>query len=249
MRTMVQKEKHPEVSIIIPIHNEEKILTDAVTGLLYRLDQFCPPYEILLMENGSQDGTAEAARKLAQSLPQVKAFSGGPPDYGRALKEGIERARGKYCLCDEIDICDVDFYRSALGLMQSGRAEMVIGSKLAPGARDERPLIRNLASRTLCLLLKAGAGLRGTDTHGPKGFLRERLVPIAMRCRLDGNLFASELVLRAERAGVRITELPLSLREKRAPTINLLRRVPAALRDLVKLVWMIRREDFFGENR
>jgi len=249
MRAMVHKNMHPEVSVIIPIHNEEKILTDALTSLVHRLDQFCPPYEILLMENGSKDGTAETARKLSHSFPQVKAFSGGAPDYGRALKEGIQHARGKYCLCDEIDICDVDFYRSALGLMQSGRAEMVVGSKLAPGARDERPLMRNLASRTLCLLLKVGAGLRGTDTHGPKGFIRERLLPIVERCRLDGNLFASELVLRAERAGIEITELPLSLREKRAPTINLLRRVPSALRDLGKLVWMIRREDVFGENK
>ncbi len=229
----------PEVSVIIPVHNERLILTDAVMGLVLRLGQIAPSFEILLVENGSSDGTLEEARRLEASTPQVRALCTDRPDYGRALKSGILQARGTFCLCDEIDICDVDFYRSALGLLRSGQAEMVVGSKLAPGARDERPLLRNIASRVLCLMLKVGAGLRGTDTHGPKGFHRQRLIELVERCRLEGNLFASELVLRAERADLAMAELPLVLRERRQPTINLARRVPAALRDMARLVWLM----------
>ena len=164
----------------------------------------------------------------------------GPVPLGRALRRGIMAARGRFCVCDEIDLCDIDFYRSSLGLLRPGRADMVIGSKLAPGARDERPLVRRLATRVLSGLLRHGAGLRGTDTHGPKAFRRRAVAPLAEACRVEENLFASELVIRAERAGLKIVELPLVLREKRRPTINLVRRVPRALYNIGRLVWLFR---------
>jgi hypothetical protein len=66
---------------------------------------------------------------------------------------------------------------------------------------------------------------------------------VVKSCVVEGNLFASEFVIRAERSGVRITELPLVIREKRTPTINLVARVPRALVNYGRLVWLLRFQD------
>jgi glycosyltransferase involved in cell wall biosynthesis len=233
----------PEVSIVIPVYNERPIVTDSVAGLLMRLPDIAESFEIILAENGSDDGTRDEVRELQKRYSAVRSLHLKTPDYGRALKAGILEARGKYCICDEIDLCDTDFYRSALGLLRSGRARMVVGSKLAPGSRDERPFVRNLASRVLSGMLRIGAGFRGTDTHGPKAFLLTDVVKVVKQCVVGQNLFASELVIRAERAGLDVVELPLTLREKRNPTINLVRRVPRALYNVGRLIWIFRLRD------
>jgi len=90
------------------------------------------------------------------------------------------------------------------------------------------------------LLLRAATGFRGTDTHGVKAFVRERIAPIARSCRVERDLFASELVIRAQRMGRDVREIPIALREKRPPSIQLFRRVPRVLKGLVQLGWAIR---------
>ena len=230
----------PELSIIIPIYNEAAIVADSVAGILDRLPPICDSFEILLAENGSSDRTPEVVADLCARHAQVRSLTVPEPNYGRALKEGIFAARGRYVVCDEIDLVDLDFYRSALGLLRAGHAQMVVGSKLAPGARDDRPWLRHLATQVLNGMLRHSLGFRGTDTHGLKAFIREPLLPVVGECVVDRNLFASEFVIRAERAGIKVVEVPLCVKEKRAPSINLVRRVPTALVNLGRLVWVIR---------
>jgi glycosyltransferase involved in cell wall biosynthesis len=230
----------PEVSVVIPVHNEQAILADSVAGLLDRLPPIAPSFEILLAENGSTDATLEVAADLARRHPRVRFFSAGEPNYGKALREGIRRAAGDLVVCDEIDLVDLDFYRAALGMLRGRHADMVVGSKLAPGARDERPWLRHLASQVLNGLLRLTLDFQGTDTHGLKALRRSALLPTVDACVVERNLFASELVIRAGRAGLRVVEVPLDVREKRAPTINLLKRVPEALGNLATLIYVIR---------
>jgi hypothetical protein len=108
------------------------------------------------------------------------------------------------------------------------------------GAADARPFVRRLATRTINGLLRVLLDFRGTDTHGLKAFRREALVGTAQRCVVDKDLFASELVIRAQREGIRAVEIPISVAEKRPPSIQLARRVPRVLRDLARLFYVIR---------
>jgi glycosyltransferase involved in cell wall biosynthesis len=232
----------PDLSIVIPVYNEAEILVPAVTGLRERLLALQPDgrFEILLAENGSHDGTADLAIQLADRFPQVRTFSLGEPNYGAALRRGILAARGTYVLCDEIDLCDTEFHQRALALLRGGDVDLVIGSKSMRGAADHRPYVRRLATRTINGLLQALLGFHGTDTHGLKAFRRAALLGVVDRCVVDKDLFASELVIRAERDGVSGTEIPILIEEKRRPSIQLFRRVPRVLRDLGRLVWAIR---------
>lgn len=230
-------------TIIIPIYNEEGLLHAAVVDLVERLDELGGAYEILLAENGSTDGTLEVAAALERRYPQLHCFSTGEPghgNYGKALQRAIARARGNVVLCDEIDLCDTAFHTEAIELLERGDAELVVGSKLADGASDERPLMRHLGSLVINGLLRVAVGFQGTDTHGLKAFAREVVAPIAARCIVDRDLFASELVIRCEREGVVIREIPVRVKEKRPPSTHLFRRVPHVLASLVTLTRAIR---------
>lgn len=230
----------PRVSIVIPIYNEEGILHSAVIDLIDRLKDFDWPYELLLAENGSKDRTVEIAEQLAERFPQVQVHSLGEPNYGKAMREGIFRARGEFVLCDEIDLCDTDFYRRALELLEANRADLVIGSKAMAGANDERPIMRHAATLVLNGMLRVALGFKGTDTHGLKAFRRAPLTEVARQCLVDKDLFASELVIRAERAGIRIQEIPIRVLEKRPPSVNLFKRVPNVMKNMAKLFVAIR---------
>ncbi len=230
----------PRISVVIPIFNEEGILHEAVGDLCRELDRIDWTYEIILAENGSTDHTAELGEQLSAEMAGVSVFSVPEPNYGRALREGILRARGRFVICDEIDLCDVDFHQRAMALLEHGHAEMVVGSKAMKGANDVRPLVRRAATRVMNGLLRVAVDFRGTDTHGLKAFDRERVLPIVHRCVIDRDLFASELVVRAGRDGIDVVEIPVRVQEKRRPAINLVRRVPNVLMNLARLTYVIR---------
>jgi glycosyltransferase involved in cell wall biosynthesis len=231
----------PRISIVIPIYNEEAILEAAVKDLLDRLSEFDFSFELILAENGSKDATVATAAELAKRFPQVRSFSLGEPNYGKALKRGILEARGEIVICDEIDLCDTDFYKRALALLESHTADLVVGSKVLDSSSDERPFMRHFATLVINGMLRVTLGFKGTDTHGLKAFRRASLVPVVERCIVDKDLFASELVIRAERTGsVRIKEIPVRVLEKRPPSIHLFRRVPNVLKGIARLVVAIR---------
>ncbi len=231
----------PQVSFVIPIHDEEPILQAAILELRENLAPLSLDYEVVLAENGSTDATLKVADKLAAKFREVRYVSLPEPNYGAALRFGIERARGAIVVCEEIDLCDVDFHARALRILAADQADLVIGSKLLPGAEDVRPRTRHAASVLYSSMLRWTLGFEGTDTHGLKAMNRERLLPIVRACVVDKDVFASELVLRAQRAELRIVEIPVRVLEKRTPSINLLSRVPGVVSRVGRLWWALRR--------
>ena len=230
----------PFLSIVIPVYNEESIVASAAAELCQGLDARGLDYEIIFAENGSRDATRDILQGLCERNPRLHWFHSERPNYGVALKAGIQRARGTYVFCDEIDLCDLSFYDAALPLLEAKRADMVVGSKAAKGASDERPLVRRVATRVHNGLLRVVLGFEGTDTHGLKAFRREALLPVVERCVVDMDVFASEFVIRAWREGLGVMEIPIKLHEKRQPSIHLFRRVPNVLKNVGKLVYVIR---------
>ncbi len=234
----------PRISIVIPVYNEEAILHAAIVDLRERLAPLNWNYEIILAENGSRDRTVEVGEELAAKYgtpgASVRIVSLGEANYGKALKQGILLSRGEFVVCEEIDLCDTAFHRRAVEILETGVADLVIGSKLLAGAEDDRPAIRHLASMAYSTMLKILLGFRGTDTHGLKAFRRLALVDVVRSCLVDKDVFASELVIRADRGGIRTKEIPVRVMEKRPPSINLFRRVPNVLKNVAKLTFAIR---------
>jgi glycosyltransferase involved in cell wall biosynthesis len=231
--------QNPDVSIVIPIYNEEGILTASVAGLREALADMGIRYELILSENGSKDATVEIATRLAERYPEVRLIRSPIPDYGYALRLGILGARGRVVICDEIDLCDDDFYRRALAEIEAG-ADFVVGSKVLDRSLDKRPAYRKFATLVINFLLRVFVGFEGTDTHGLKAFKRASVISVVERCVVNKDLFASELVIRAMRMKLSVIEIPVQVIEKRAPSVHLFRRVPNVLKGIARLTWHIR---------
>jgi glycosyltransferase involved in cell wall biosynthesis len=231
----------PKVSVVIPVYNEEGIINEAIEELVSSLDQWGPSYEVIIAENGSRDQTVELAERLSERFPHVSTFSVGEPNYGLALKRGLLRARGEYAICDEIDLCDTQFYRAAFEVFDGDSpVDFIVGSKRAPGARDRRPLFRRFATGVLNGMLRVSVGFKGTDTHGLKALKLSAVTPVVESCVVDKDMFASELVVRVHRSSLSWLEIPIDLQEKRPPSVHLLRRVPNVLKNILRLVMIIR---------
>jgi glycosyltransferase involved in cell wall biosynthesis len=228
----------PEISFVIPVYNEEAILHSGVVDLRERLAPHGLSYEIILAENGSRDGTVQVAHDLCARYSELRLDQSATPNYGQALRQGILRARGEFVFCEEIDLCDVDFHLRALELLRQNQADFVIGSKLGPGARDARPWLRHGASLLYTGVLRLLFDFRGTDTHGLKAFRRATVLPLVEACQVERDVFASELVIRAYRAPLRVREIPVRTLEKRPPSVDLWRRLPGVAKDLWQLTWV-----------
>lgn len=231
----------PYFSVVIPVYNEELILVEAIEELVNNLDQWERSYEVIIAENGSKDLTITLAQQLSDRFPHVHTFSASEANYGRALKEGLLRAQGIYAICDEIDLCDTDFYRAAFEQFdRDDELKFIVGSKRAPGAKDRRPLFRRFATGVLNSMLRVAVGFKGTDTHGLKALKLNAIVPVIESCVVDKDMFASELVVRVHRSDLKWLEIPIDLQEKRPPSVHLLRRIPNVLKNIIRLVMIIR---------
>lgn len=227
------EESHPQVSILIPIYNEEGILDQSVRDLALGCDALGISYELVLCENGSKDHTVEIAEQLCEELPPVHLLRYPEPNYGGALNAGIQSARGKNIICFEIDFYDISFVEIANVMLK--KYDAVIGSKRSPGARDRRPWIRRFITWGFNTFLRIFYRFKGTDTHGIKAFRALQAKPIAASCMTDRDIFTTELVIRMERADFRMCEIPLEIEELRPAPINIMKRIPGTLKNLWRL--------------
>ncbi|HJR24136.1 MAG TPA: glycosyltransferase [Acidimicrobiales bacterium] len=231
----------PACTIVLPAHNEEEILATTVGELVEGLRDRGASFEVLVVENGSTDATAALAARLADEHPEVVALTDPTPDYGLALRRGLLTARGEVVVNFDVDYYDLDFFDRAIGLVRDG-AGIVVGTKRGEGAQDDRPLARRIVTWTFATLLKVLFGLRASDTHGMKALNRERVVGLAERCRLGTDLFDTELVLRAERAGLVVAEIPVRVEERRPARSPIARRILRTLLGLRQLRLALREE-------
>jgi hypothetical protein len=224
----------PQITIIIPVHNEAGFVGPALARIRRQVDAVTPRYRIIVVENGSTDHTHAEALSEAASDPRLEVIRLEAADYGLAIRTGMEAAGSLgWLVVFDIDYHSGDFLRRVVELGET--ADVVIASKRAPGSQDRRPWIRRLATRVFNLALRTVVGSGLSDTHGIKALRAQVVETLIPQVRLTEDLFDTELLLRAERAGYRITEVPITVEELREARSSLLRRVPRTLRGLIAL--------------
>ena len=219
----------------MPAHNEQGYLEPAVKAVVAGLSDRGADFEVIIAENGSVDATPEEAARLADSFHPVRVISVGSADYGRALREGFLESAGDIVVNFDVDLVDLGFLDRAVALMQDGDVAVVVGSKRSPGADDRRNPARRLVTAGFSTLLQAGFGLKISDTHGLKAMRRSSLVGLVESCRFGKDIFDTELVLRAERAGLTVLEVPVAVADTRPPRSSIARRIPRTLAGLAHL--------------
>jgi glycosyltransferase involved in cell wall biosynthesis len=231
------------LSVVVPAHNEQAYLESAVVDLVKGLRARGEPFEVIVCENGSTDGTAALTEELSAGYDEVWGLTSPKADYGAALRTGFGAASGEVVANFDVDYIDLGFLDTALGLVEADCGpSAVVASKRGIGAQDTRPAGRRLVTAAFSQLLRIGFGLRVSDTHGMKVLRRADLAPIVAACQFGSDLFDTELILRAERAGLIVAELPVNVRDNRPPRTPITRRIPRTLSGLARLRLLLWRE-------
>jgi dolichyl-phosphate beta-glucosyltransferase len=204
-------ESEPLVTIIIPAYNEEARLPRALDQILAYMERQAAPVEVLVVENGSRDGTTAIAEEYAARHPGIRVLHSAK-GKGTAVKAGMMAGRGRFLfVCDSdlsMPIGELDkFLPPALP-----DYDVAIGSREGPGAhRFNEPAYRHLMGRVFNLVVRALAIPGFADTQcGFKSFRREVAREVFARQTMGGWSFDVEALYIALRRGYRVVAVPIN---------------------------------------
>ena len=233
----------PELSVVMPAHNEAGFIDQTLKVLVSAFRDRNLTFEMVVVENGSTDSTLADARTFAADDDAVVVLTRPVADYGEAMRAGLLAAHGDVVVVFDVDYFDPAFVDAVLPRLRAADGPaIIVGSKRAPGTRDSRPWPRRAITAGFSTVLRVGFGLSVSDTHGMKGLQRTTVEPIARRCRNGTDLFDTELVLRADRAGLEVAEVPVTVEERRPSRTPIARRVARTVVGLVRLRIQLWRE-------
>jgi glycosyltransferase AglD len=212
-----------EVTAIIPVFNDRPSLEVALKTSVDVLSGITGDFEILVAEDGSTDGSTEYVRLCEKQDPRVRLLHHDERQgRGRALNRAIGEARGKIVCYYDVDLAtDMQHLPSLISAVRSGSA-ISTGSRLLPESDIVRTGDREIASRSYNFLVRLFLGSRIHDHQcGFKAFDRERIVPILPTIRSNHWFWDTEILVRAQRAGYRVSELPVKWRAGKGTTVRL----------------------------
>jgi putative flippase GtrA len=200
------------VEVVVPVHNEERVLAASVRRLHRYLDGTFPyPFRITIADNASTDGTWRAAGRLAAELRGVRAVRLDRKGRGRALRHVWGGSDADVVAYMDVDLStDLDAFLPLVAPLISGHSDLAIGSRLTRGAAVVRGPRREVISRCYNLLLRAALAAGFTDAQcGFKAARTEIVQALLPRVQDEEWFFDTELLLLAERNGLRIHEVPV----------------------------------------
>lgn len=246
---MSTKQEKPFLSIVIPAYNEEARLPNS----LKRLESYLVPqsytWEIIVVDDGSQDRTPQIVRDFAEKVASnlasgvIRLLQPGHQGKGGAVRRGMLSARGDLVLFTDADLSTpIEEVEKMIPFIEEGY-EVVIASR---GLRESRlivrePWYRELLGRAGNLLIQAIAvpGIRDTQC-GFKLFTHRSAQEVFSRSVMEGISFDVEVLFLARRLGFRIKEVPVTWIYDRRTRIRLVRDSYRMLRDLVRIRWIHR---------
>lgn len=198
------------VSVVLPCLNEAESVGLCVTQALSALQRAGISGEVVVIDNGSTDGSAEIARALGAAI-----VAEARPGYGSALRAGIAAAAGEVVVMADADFTyDLDRTPNLVWPILDGEADLVIGTRRV-ASRESMPLLHRFLGTPLLTFLIGRATDRNVVTDSQSGFRafrRDALLGLGLRAA--GMEFASEMLIRAVRAGWRIQEIPTEYRAR-----------------------------------
>jgi len=236
----------PGLSVVIPAYNEAARLPRTLALLTAYLRTACPDHEIVVVDDGSTDGTAQAARAAGVDRLRVLRYE---PNHGKgyAVRQGMQATTGALRLMTDADLSTpIEDLPRLLAALQAG-ADIAIGSRALPGSNVEvrQPWYREAMGRLFNRLVRLLTlpGLYDTQC-GFKLFTAAAAERSFGAARLDGFCFDVEVLYVARRRGLRIAEVPVTWRNDAATRVGLLRGAQAFL-ELLR----IRAHDLRGDYR
>lgn len=228
----------PMVDIVIPVHNEERDLRASVLRLhAYLTQQFPFSARITIADNASTDATPAVAAELAEELPEVRVLRLKEKGRGRALAAAWLTSDARVVSYMDVDLStDLSALLPLVAPVISGHSQVSIGSRLVTGSRVTRGPKREVISRVYNILLRLVLRVRFKDAQCGFKALRADVARSLLPDVVNRNwFFDTELLVRAERAGLRIHELPVDWTDDPDSRVDI---VATAIEDL-RGVWRL----------
>jgi putative flippase GtrA len=226
------------VEIVIPVRDEERDLGPSVRRLhAYLRDRFPFAARITIADNGSSDGTWAAAGQLTAELTSVRAVRIEQPGRGGALRSAWLASDADVYAYMDVDLStDLNALLPLIAPLVSGHSDVAIGTRLAHGARVIRGPRREIISRCYNLLLHATLGTRFSDAQCGFKAIRADQARVLLPLTSDsGWFFDTELLVLAERAGLRIHEVPVDWIDDANSRVRIVSTALGDLRGIVRL--------------
>jgi glycosyltransferase involved in cell wall biosynthesis len=200
------------VDFVIPVYNEERDLGPSVRRLRAYLDAEFPFSAVItIADNASKDGTLALAQQLATDVPGVRVLHLEKKGRGRALRAAWLGSDATIVAYMDVDLStDLKALLPLVAPLLSGHSQIAIGSRLARGARTKRGPKREFISRAYMLVLRLALGAKFTDAQcGFKAVRAEVARELVPRIEDQTWFFDTELLVLAQRAGMRVHEVPV----------------------------------------
>lgn len=236
----------PGLSVVLPVYNEALVLErtfEELLPFLDRLDGVGGDFEVVCVDDGSRDGSAEILARAAARDARVRVRT-LPANRGKgaAVRAGVLDTRGEIVLFMDADLSTpLEEAHGFLGAIASGY-DVAIGNRRAPGSeiRRHQPWLRETLGRGFTVLTRSLLAPGVDDfTCGFKAFRSEAAHSIFRRSTLDGWAFDAELVVIAMEQGRKLAQLPVAWRHEDDTKVRLGTAVAGSLRDLF-VIWLRR---------
>jgi glycosyltransferase involved in cell wall biosynthesis len=230
----------PVLDVVVPVHNEEIDLEPCIRRLHgYLAADFPYRFRITIADNASTDGTPAVAHRLAGTFAEVSMVRLEKKGRGRALKHVWTHSDAAVLAYMDVDLStDLGALLPLVAPLLSGHSDLAIGSRLARGARVVRGLKREIISRAYNVIVRVTLHARFTDAQcgfkAVRADVAHRLLPMV---RDTSWFFDTEMLVLAERAGLRIHEVPVDWVDDPDSRVAI---VPTALDDLRGIARLIR---------
>lgn len=229
------------LSVIIPAFNESQRLPPFLRSVRSYLDsEFSDAYEVIVVDDGSTDGSCEYQQTCAADWPQLRVIRHAENrGKGAAVRTGMQAATGELHLFADADgATPIGEERGLRGAIAHG-ADIAIGSRLIQGPHvdRQRAWFRGIAGRTFATLARSSLGIRVRDTQcGFKMFRHAAAQVLFSQLVESGYLFDLELLYRANRLDLKVEEVAVSWSEQPGSHLTLRQQLRLALVD----VWRLR---------
>jgi putative flippase GtrA len=232
------QQREPVLDVVVPVFNEQGDLERSVRRLHAHLRETFPyPFRITVADNASTDETPLIAAKLAAELPEAQWLRLAEKGRGQALHAAWSRSRAPVLAYLDVDLStDLAALLPLVAPLISGHSDIAIGTRLARGSRVVRGPRREVISRCYNALLRSTLAVGFSDAQcGFKAVRRdvaERLLPLVQDSEW---FFDTELLVIAERAGLRIHEVPVDWVDDPDSRVDLLATALADLRGIARI--------------
>ena len=233
-------------SVVIPVFNEEEIFLDSAKKIYGICKEMNKPFEIIFSENGSTDNTVNLIQTFINDNDNCYMIRNEIANYGLALKNGFENAKNELIISFDIDYFSQQFLQQSLNLNQEFVA--LVASKRMSESEDKRTIVRKLATSTFVFILKILFRTSLSDTHGMKAIRRNNVQKEINNVISSQDIFDTELLIRIEKSGFKIQEVPAKVNEVRPSVSIIFKRIPRTLKSLFKLRYQLFKESLKTNN-